>query len=91
MTKKRTRKKIRQDISIGYRRGDTQGVACFTSSDDNVLFPGSGSRVTNGPHPTFSVWESLPSRSNTVERRGKEFVGGANTRSCLSTTKAPDG
>jgi len=48
---------------------------------------GSSGRLTNGSQPAFSS-----PRASFVEdgreRRGKEFVGGANTRLCLSTAKA---
>lgn len=75
---------FRQDTAGSYRSdclGDTRGVACFTSSDGDVLFPengtGSGGQLTNGPHPAsvLRCWEPLPSRSSRGKRKGIRWWG----------------
>lgn len=76
----------RRIISIGYRLGDIQGVACFTSSDGDALFPGnsigSGCRLTNGP--TFSVAGSLFCRGAARQREEERnsLVGRIRVRVC---------
>lgn len=78
-----------QDTAGSYRsdrRYDTRGVACFTFFDDDTLFPGngtgSGDRLTNGPHPAFSVAESLFRRGRQREEERNSLVGRIRVRVC---------
>lgn len=84
---------FRRDTAESYRLdrlGNTRGVACFTSSDGDVLFPGNGSdsRLTARTQPAFSVTGSLFRRGEQQREEERNSLVGRIRRSVLSTTES---